>query len=145
MKIYTGASFVEQKRIRACKEALIQLGHTVVSTWLEEASRPDGISEVQFEHKMAIKDLQEVAACDCFILDVEKPTKTAGKMVEFGFAVAKHKLIYVVGTPPAHAIFLSLADKAFASWEELYTYFKEVHPTDTKFVDQLTSNYLIAT
>ena len=143
MKIYTAASFVEQKRIRAMKETLIQLGHTVVSTWLEEAQRPDGISESQFEHKMAIKDLQEVAACDCFILDCASPSKTAGKMVEFGFAVAKHKLIYVVGTPPAHAIFLSLADKTFGTWDELFDYFKVAHPKEKVFLDQLTESYLI--
>lgn len=145
LKIYTGASFVEQKRIREKKEILIQMGHTVVSTWLEEAIRPDGMSEEQFEKKMAAKDLQEVASCDCFILDVEKPTKTAGKMVELGFALAKHKLVYVVGEPPAHAIFLSLTDKQFKNWIDLFDYFSVVHPTEKVFADQLTENYLIKT
>lgn len=143
MKIYTAASFVEQQRIRAMKETLIQMGHTVVATWLEEAVRPDGISEEQFERKMAAKDLQEVSSADCMILDVAKPTKTAGKMVEFGFALAKHKLIYVVGEPPAHAIFLSLADMHFKTWDELFEYFKATHKTEKVFTDQLTSNYLI--
>ena len=143
MRIYCAASFIEQKRIRAMKENLIQLGHSVLSTWLEEVQRPDGISETQFEHKMAIKDLQEVSAADCLILDTQSPTKTSGKMVEFGFAVAKHKLIYVVGTPPAHAIFLSLADESFATWDELFDYFKQVHPTEKSVVDQLTPNYLV--
>ena len=144
MKIYTAASFIEQARIRQMKETLIQMGHTVVSTWLEEAVRPDGISEGQFERKMAAKDLQEVASADCMILDVEKPTKTAGKMVEFGFALAKHKLIYVVGEPPAHAIFLSLADEQFDTWDALFVYFRENHKTAKVFTDQLTSNYLIS-
>ena len=143
MKIYTAASFVEQKRIREMKEKLIQMGHTVVSTWLEEAVRPDGMTLEQFERKMAIKDLQEVAAADCVILDVEKPTKTSGKMVEVGFALAKHKLIYIVGVPPAHAIFLSLADKHFESWDLLFQYFEETHKTEKGFVDQFQPQYLL--
>ena len=125
------------------KEQLIQQGHTVLSTWLEEAVRPEGISEIQFEYKMAMKDLQEVAAADCMILDVDSPTKTAGKMVEYGFALAKHKLIYVVGEPPAHAIFLSLADRFFVDWEHLFAYFRVHHKTEKAFVDQLDSKYLI--
>ena len=143
MRIYTAATFSEQLRIRSHKETLIQMGHTVLSTWLEEAVRPEGITESQFEHKMAMKDLQEVAACDCMILDVASPSKTAGKMVEYGFALAKHKLIYVVGTPPAHAIFLSLADLHFNTWNELFEYFKSQHKTEKAFVDQLDSKYLI--
>ena len=143
IKIYTGATFSEQTRIRGHKETLIQLGHTVLSTWLEEQLRPEGMSEAQFGHKMAIKDLQEVNACDCFILDTQSPSKTAGKMIEYGFAVAKHKLIYVVGEQPKHAIFLSLADKAFATWDELFAYFKATHKTEKSFSEQLGSTYLL--
>ena len=125
------------------KETLIQLGHSVLSTWLEEAVKPEGISESQFERKMAMKDLQEVAAADCVILDMDKPTKTSGKMIEYGFALAKHKLLYVVGEPPPHSIFLSLADKHFPNWDDLFEYFKANHPTERTHVDQLTMTYLL--
>lgn len=145
MKIYTAATFSEQQRIRNYKETLIQMGHTVLSTWLEEQVRPEGVTEEQFERKMAMKDLQEVAACDCLILDVEAPSKTAGKMIEYGFALSKHKLIYVVGVPPAHAIFLSLADKSFTTWDELFDHFRKFHPTEKAFVDQMSPTYLIQT
>lgn len=132
MKIYTAATFAEQARIRHNKETLLQLGHTITSTWLEESLfvRPDGMLEETFERKMAMKDLQEVTMADCFILDVENPSKTAGKMVETGFALAKHKLVYVVGTPPPHSIFLLLADKHFADWNELFEYFKGNHKVE---------------
>lgn len=76
---------------------------------------------------MAAKDLQEIAAADCLILDLENPSKTMGKMVEFGFALAKHKMIYVVGSPPKGSIFVSLADQLFDNWDNLIDYFKEVH------------------
>ena len=132
MRIYTAATFAEQARIRGHKEILLQLGHTVTSTWLEESLyvRPEGMPEETFERKMAMKDLQEVAKADCFILDVDNPSRTAGKMVETGFALANHKLVYVVGTPPPHSIFLLLADNHFDMWDDLFAYFKIHHKVD---------------
>ena len=142
MKIYTAATFTEQKRIRGHKETLFQLGHSVVSTWLEEQVKPTGMTDEQFRRKMAAKDFQEVAAADCFILDLEKPSVTSGKMVETGFAMAKHKLVYVVapkGTLTPGHIFLLLADRVFESWEELFEYFKKEHvSTDSVLPDVKT-------
>jgi nucleoside 2-deoxyribosyltransferase len=130
LKIYTAATFSEQHRIRQHKEKLIQLGHSVLSTWLEEQIKPLGMTDEQFGRKMAAKDLQEIAAADCIILDLENPSKTSGKMVEWGFALAKHKLAYVVapeGTMTKGHIFQLLADKVFTSWDELFVYFEENH------------------
>ncbi len=103
------------------------MGHSVISTWLEEQVKPEGMTDEQFGKKMAAKDLQEVAAADCVILDIDNPRPTAGKMVEFGFALAKHKLTYVVGKEIPHAIFLLLADKYFVTWDDLIVYFKANH------------------
>lgn len=119
MKIYLAASFTDQKRIRQYKEQLIQLGHTVFSTWLEEQVKPDGMTDIQFGRKMAMKDLQEVRSADCFIIDLENPSKTMGKMVEYGFATAHHKLMYTVGPLPPSGIFLLLADKQFENWNQV--------------------------
>jgi nucleoside 2-deoxyribosyltransferase len=144
LKIYTAATFTEQKRIREQKEKLFQLGHSVVATWLDEQIKPAGMTDEQFRRKMAAKDLQEIAVADCFILDLEKPSVTMGKMVETGFALAKHKLVYVVapeGTLTGGHIFLLLADKIFKSWDELYDYFRENHKsTDSVMPD--TKQYL---
>ena len=129
MKLYTAASFGEQHRIRQYKEPLFQLGHSVLSTWLEEQVKPEGMSDEEFGRKMAAKDLQEIAAADCFILDLESPSKTMGKMVELGFALAKHKLIYIVAPGETFTkghIFCLLADKRFESWEDLLSYFTTI-------------------
>jgi hypothetical protein len=130
VKIYTAATFTEQKRIRENKEKLFQLGHSVTATWLEEQVKPEGMTDEQFRRKMAAKDLREIEAADCFILDLEKPSVTMGKMIETGFALAKNKLLYVVapeGTLTGGHIFLLLADKIFTSWDELFVFFKENH------------------
>lgn len=132
MKIYTAASFTEQNRIRQHKETLFTLGHSVLASWLEEQVKPAGMTDEEFGKKMAAKDLQEIAASDCLILDLEAPSKTSGKMVEYGFALAKHKLIYVVappGTLTKGHIFCMLADKTFDSWDSLFTYFEDHHGT----------------
>lgn len=130
MKIYTAATFSEQKRIRAHKETLVQLGHSVTASWLEEQVKPNGMTDEQFGRKMANKDLREIAAADCIILDLLNPSKTSGKMVEWGFAMAHHKLAYVVAPgdtmTPGH-IFLTLADGIFDSWESLFEHFRTHH------------------
>ena len=130
MKIYTAASFSEQNRIRQYKEPLFHLGHSVLSTWLDEQVKPAGMSDEQFGKKMAAKDLQEIAAADCFILDLEAPSQTMGKMVELGFALAKHKLIYIVAPETTFTkghIFCMLADQRFTSWLDLLSYFAKNH------------------
>lgn len=132
MKIYTAATFSEQNRIRSYKETLFRLGHHVVATWLEESLKPDGMTDEQFGRKMAAKDLREIATADCFLLDLENPSKTMGKMVEYGFALAHHKLIYIVAPPGTLSkghIFCLLADHIFTSWDEVFSYFKEHHPS----------------
>jgi nucleoside 2-deoxyribosyltransferase len=102
---------------------------------LEEQIRPEGMSDEQFGRKMANKDLQEIAAADCFIIDLMAPSQTMGKMVEAGFAMAKHKLFYVVapeGTFTKGHIFMMLADKRFSSWDELFEWFKITHSNGPK-------------
>ena len=127
MKIYTAATFSEQARIRQHKEKLIQLGHSVLSSGLEEQIKPSGMTQEQFDRKMAAKDLQEISSSDCLILDLENPSKTMGKMVEYGFALSKHKLLYVVGQPNKGQIFVTLSDGLFNTWDDLFKFFEEHH------------------
>lgn len=145
MKIYTAATFQEQNRIRAYKETLFKLGHSVVSTWLEEQIKPSGMTDEEFGRKMAMKDLQEISTADCFILDLEKPSTTMGKMVEYGFGLAKHKLTYVVapeGTMTKGHIFVMLADKIFSSWAELFEYFRAHHNEGHNMTAEELADYL---
>jgi nucleoside 2-deoxyribosyltransferase len=145
MKIYTAATFSEQARIRENREILFKLGHQVLSTWLDEQIKPEGMTEDQFGRKMAAKDLREVASADCLILDLTNPSKTAGKMVETGFAIANHKLFYVVGEIMPGGIFMLLADRHFNNWDELFSYFKEAHPsTFNKYIDLSKSQHVKA-
>lgn len=92
------------------------------------------MTENQFQLKMAAKDLREIQASDCVILDMEQRSNSMGKMVEYGFALAHHKLLYVVGAIPKYSIFLLLADGVFTDWPDLVKHFEEnhaVHKTGT--------------
>lgn len=145
MKIYTAATFQEQGRIRRNKETLFRLGHSVVSTWLDEQIKPAGMTDEEFGEKMAAKDLQEICTADCFILDLENPSKTMGKMVEYGFAIAKHKLLYIVApgdTLTKGHIFCLLADKIFPSWDDLFEYFRVHHADGKTMTAEELANYL---
>jgi nucleoside 2-deoxyribosyltransferase len=127
MKIYCAATFKNQHRIRNMRDRLFLLGHNVLSTWLNEQVKPSGMTEEQFGRKMAAKDLREIQEADCVILDLADPSQTGGKLIEFGFALAHHKLLYTVGPVIPHAIFLSLADMHFNTWDELFSYFADNH------------------
>lgn len=83
------------------------------------------MTQEQFDAKMAAKDLREIAASDCLILDLENPSRTMGKMVEFGFALANHKLIYVVGAPVQGQIFCRLSDGIFPTWDALFDHLED--------------------
>ena len=127
MKIYLAASFTERKRIRIQREKLADLGHQVISSWLEEPPKPAHMDIDSYERKMAVKDLQELATTHCFILDLKNGNATMGKMVEYGYAIATGKILYVVGIPPKHSIFTLLADKLFRDWDEAIKYIKANH------------------
>lgn len=127
MKIYTAGTFRNQHRIRTMRDKLFLLGHNVLSSWLNEQVKPNGMTEEDFGRKMASKDLREIQEADCMILDLADPSQTGGKLIEFGFAIAHHKLLYTVGDMIPHAIFLSLADCHFDTWEELFKFFAENH------------------
>ena len=98
---YAGKQIGYERIITLLKEhqllgMAVYIGYTVLSSWLEEQIKPEGMDDEQFGRKMANKDLREIASSDCFIIDLESPSTTMGKMVELGFAIANHKLIYVV-------------------------------------------------
>ena len=119
MKIYIAGTMEDQSRIRQYREPLFQKGHHVISTWLDEQVRPAGMTEEQFNKKMAAKDLQEISSADLLILDLVG-RKSSGKHVEFGFALAKHKLIITVTDDLTKvSTFVLLSDAVYFGWDSL--------------------------
>lgn len=103
------------------------MGHEVIGSWLDECAMPEGMSPHVFDKQLAIKDITEVRAADCIILDMNGESTTGGRMVEWGYALGQTKLHYVIGE--GNCIFLKLADLLFKDWNELFEYFKNNHTT----------------
>lgn len=125
MKIYIAGSFQSQHRLRPLRDKLWKMGHEVISSWLDECAMPPGMTKDEFYRQLAVKDLTEVRAADCIILDTFDQSTTGGRMVEWGYSLGHPKLKYVIGD--ADCLFLELADFKFKSWDELFTHFEDRH------------------
>lgn len=117
MKIYIAAKFARREDMRPMRDAIWDAGHEVVSTWIDEVKRPEGMDSETFKKKLAIKDVAEVFSADLLILDTAFPSETGGKEVEFGIALGRFqtKLIWIVG--PKRNVFHELADRTFPTWD----------------------------
>ena len=125
MNIYLAARFRDRKRLRLIRDKLWEMGHEVVSSWIDEVRKPEFLTIEEWNRKLAIKDLTEIRAADLLVLD------TLGKLVvgagggrefEFGFAYGQfhNKLIFLVGRRN-HA-FHTLVDEQFPSWATALRY-----------------------
>ena len=116
MRIYLAGSFVDQKELRTEAHRLWALGHEITGSWLQEVKRPEGMPEDVFKHKLAIKDLCEVARADMIICDNRR--SSGGKNAEWGFALGEfqHKQLVLIGKPTN--IFQELADLMFENWDD---------------------------
>lgn len=128
MKIYIAAKFARREDMRPFKDQIWNAGHEIVSSWLDEVKRPEGMDSETFKKKLAIKDLVEVISADLLILDTFFPSETGGKEVEFGIALGRFqtKMIWVVG--PKRNVFHELADKVFDNWADAIGTLRFIYP-----------------
>ena len=122
MKVYLACRFEERKKLRPVRDALWELGHEVVSTWIDEVKRSEQMSEDVFYKKLALKDIAEIKSARLFVLDTLVPSERGGKEVEFGMALGQFqaKLLYIVG--PIRNVFHHLCDRHFDSWDEFLNF-----------------------
>lgn len=118
MKIYIAASFVSRNRLRPMRDKLWEMGHEVVSSWLDEVAQPANLSKSEFYKKLAMKDIAELKSSDLVIVDVGDPSSTGGRDTELGLALGafQAKQVFLVGEP--RSVFHELVDKQFKGWEE---------------------------
>ncbi len=118
MKVYLSASFINRLKMRPIRDKLWSMGHTIVSTWLDETVKPDFLTDHEWARKLAEKDRAEVLSADLFIMDAEGIS--SGKAIEFGLALGQFhlKLIWIVGQP--NHLFYHLADEILPDWESCF-------------------------
>jgi nucleoside 2-deoxyribosyltransferase len=120
LKIYIAGPFDQRPYLRRVRERLWAMGYEVTARWLDEPAKPPYMLQEAFERQTAIKDFCDISESDLLILDLRRPSTTGGRLVEFGFALAKLKAIYLIGE--AESIFFRLADMRFRNWESCLTY-----------------------
>lgn len=133
IKIYVSGTFADQKRLRELGEQLLQRGHELTSSWLQETKQPENLSYDDWMHQLAAKDVAEVFRSDCIIMDLNGTSTSGGRYVEWG--VASHPtspiLRYLVGAKPAeksmypYGCFNLLAHRYFQDWDELLKFLDE--------------------
>lgn len=122
MKAYIAGSFNSQHRLRSIKDELWRMGIQVVSTWLDEVAKPEGMPQAIFNRKIAFKDIVEINSSDVLFLDTLEASSTGGRETEFGFGIGnfQNKLIIRVG--PAISVFHELVDLSFEDWVTCLVY-----------------------
>jgi nucleoside 2-deoxyribosyltransferase len=104
MKVYLAARFEQKREIKALVPLLQENGLQVQARWLDEEISPTSqLSDLTPAYctEQAQVDLDDIKACDIFVLFADEVAKTTrgGKHVEFGVALAQGKRVIVVGSP----------------------------------------------
>jgi nucleoside 2-deoxyribosyltransferase len=98
MKIYLAAGSNYINYIIAQRAAYHRAGFMITSSWL------DGLSDQEQWDRCAERDLNDVDAADVLIIYTASDSSiTAGRHVELGYALARNKIIILIG--PAENIF----------------------------------------
>jgi hypothetical protein len=105
MITYIAARYSRKVEMKSLVEPFKKRGITVNSRWLEETNAPEmTLNDVTkaFKTETAIADLEDIDAAESVAFFAEDPlvgTPRGGRHVEFGYALAKGKKIFVIGGP----------------------------------------------
>ena len=105
MKVYLAAAWSRRLEIKAIAERLTALGVEITSRWLDEEVGMELKCSEHFLRDRAYVDLADVDAADAIVRFTDRVTSdtvsknliSGARMVEFGYAKARGKTLYVVG------------------------------------------------
>lgn len=124
MNLYIASLFDDRIRLRPIRDKLNEMGHKVVSTWLDEADEilandPQTYADTPYD--IAQRDYRQIRECDAIVLDTLNVTPRGGREVELGYAVGIGKLAYLVG-PKRNVFHYTLP--GWATWAEALEFFR---------------------
>lgn len=97
--IYIAAPFSQRARARRAREVLERQGWESTSRWID-SHLEEGDLTPEIAEKEGTEDLIDVYRADAFVLLNDCGPSTTGAMhVEFGYALAVRKPIFLVGKP----------------------------------------------
>jgi nucleoside 2-deoxyribosyltransferase len=127
MKIYLAARYSKRPTLQRWAEKLQELGHEIVSRWAlrnSDHKLVDGLSPkaaTDERIRFAEEDIEDLIQCDMVVSLMEEPRGKGrgGRHVEFGYALALHKDMVIIG--PKETVFHELPQiDHFTSFEEFF-------------------------
>ncbi len=122
MRYYIASRFSRRTFLRDVRTALVWLGHKVTSTWLDEETDYDSLTQAQ-KREVAVRDYNQIKSSSALLLDAMDPLREGsggGRENEFGFAQGIG--ICTVRIGPAHNPFHNLAELQFRNWDHFIEY-----------------------
>ncbi|GEM_PF-6660459 len=118
MKLYLAARYERRLELAHYAVLLRQQGHEVTSRWLEDNAHLSLPEQVRM-------DLEDLEAAEALVSFTEEPGvySRGGRHVEYGYALAQAKQLFVVGPP--ENIFHRTADHQFRSPGLLLSWMRE--------------------
>ena len=131
MRIYISGGFTSRERLRPMADLLREKGHEITSDWLYEPPRPAHLNTAEWNRVLAEKDIAQVYAAECIILDLIGDSTTGGRYVEWGVAChpGSMRRRYIVGGGNTQGVFDHMAHRRFDTWTDLLAYFTMAHAT----------------
>lgn len=126
MKIYLASRYSRNEEMRGCRDVLQALGHTVTSRWIDlhpdvvgDFSSSFGPEELNAQPEkcapLGQHDIDDLAAADWVVNFTCGTGGKGGRHVEFGYALALRKRVFVVG--PRENVFHALPQvERYPSW-----------------------------
>lgn len=124
MNIYLAARYSRLLEMQECAKKIEMLGGTVTSRWTKgdhQVLDADLMHEAHRDRALQFmrEDLEDIEKADAVVFFAEKlrtPTR-GGRHFEFGYALARNKLLYLIGSPE-HIFHLDEEIVAFETFEK---------------------------
>ena len=127
MKFYLAAAYDRKEEMRGYRKVLRSFGHEVTSRWIDghpEINNGDIISVdmlndpeyLRTSQEVAMHDLEDIQSADA-VISFHGQTNQGGRHVEYGYALALDKPIYIVGD--LENLFHVYHFQKFASFQDL--------------------------
>jgi hypothetical protein len=121
MKIYIAGRYKKREEFLLKAEQLISLGHTITSRRLNGSHEINKHADADWQRtNFALDDWLDVISADAIINFTEEPrscNSRGGRHVEFGVALARSKICYIIG--PRENVFHYMPEViTYDNWED---------------------------
>lgn len=120
LSFYVAGKFEDKRHIAVIMRALVAMGHTISYWWVNQEPTTDPATE----KAQAALDMQGVFECDVFAALFVDPLPYLNVYVELGMALAKNKIVCVIGASHEHNCIFTQLGKVhrFETVEEFYKF-----------------------